>query len=243
MGKKAIITGASSGIGRALAKVLSANGYEVGLAARRVELLKSLQRELPGPSFIKPIDVTRTDEAMRLLSELIAEMGGLDLIVLNAGYGHSAPEFDWAIENQTISVNVAGYMATGNVAIRHFIAQGHGHIVGVSSVAGVRGMGKAGAYCASKAFVSTHLQAWRQEFHGSGIHITDIRPGFVMTPMTEDHESMFWVADVETAAKQIFTAIKKRKAVAYVTRRWRLIAWLLKALPDWLYRRLGPRHQ
>lgn len=235
----AIIIGASSGIGRELAKVLAENGYGVGLVARREPLLASLAGEISTPTFIKTIDISDPETAIPLLQELIAEMGDVEMFVLNSGTGHLNDALDWEPERETIAVNVAGFTALTGVAVAHLTARGGGHIVGVSSIAALRGSRGAPAYNASKAFMTSYMQGLRQKFAKSKLPIvvTDIQPGFVDTPMAKG-EGKFWVAPAEVAARQIFTAIRKRKSHAYVTRRWRLIAWLFKFLPDAIYNRL-----
>ncbi|MBU3933544.1 SDR family NAD(P)-dependent oxidoreductase [bacterium] len=233
--KKAVVIGASSGIGEALAKALGRNGYEVGLAARRVELLRKLQKEIPSPSFIKRIDVGQPKEAMALLQELIRDLGGMDLIVLNSGINTRNVNLDWEGENETINVNVSGFAAMANVAVKHFLAQNSGHIVGISSIAALRGSATCPSYNASKAFVSNYLEGLRHRFSGKNIYVTDIRPGLVDTAMIRGQPGLFWVATAQGAAEQILQVIKKKKKVAYITARWRILAWLIKALPDWLY--------
>ncbi len=158
--KAAVIVGASSGIGRELAKTLALNGYGVGLAGRRWELLSDLQAELPGPSYIKRLDVSKPAEAMALLRELIAEMNGVDLFVISAGTGFVNPGLDWQREKETIDVNVSGFAAVANIAAEHLQARGAGHIVGISSLAALRGGGESPAYNASKAFVSPAADAY-----------------------------------------------------------------------------------
>ncbi len=237
--KKAIVIGATSGIGRELAKILSQNEYIVGLVGRRVELLSQLQQEIPATTYIKRIDVTRTAEAMNLLDELIREMGGLDLIVISSGVGFITPDLDWEKEKETIEVNVIGFMAMANVAFKHFLKQGSGHIVGISSIAALRGGGESPAYNATKAFVSNYLEGLRCKAINMGIPITitDIKPGFVNTAMAKGG-GLFWVTPVEKAAWQIWKAIDNKRKHAYITKRWRVIAWLLKIMPDWIYNRL-----
>ena len=236
-GKKAIVVGASSGIGRALARVLAEAGYELGLVSRRTELLEALQKELPAKACIRPIDVSRPDQAMPLLSELINQMPGVDLIILNAGVNASKPDFNWPGEKQTIEVNISGFAACANLAVQHFLAQNHGHLVGISSIAGLRGSARCPAYNASKAFVSNYLQGLRYKLSRHNIYVTDIRPGLVDTDMVRDIRRRFWVSTPQAAARQILSAIKKRKKVAYITGRWLLIAWLIRFLPDWAYAR------
>ena len=235
--KKAIIIGATSGIGRELAKVLSGAGYIVGITGRRLHLLEELEAELPGKVYTRALDVSG-ENSISNLRELIDEMGGVDLVVINAGTGSIDPDLPWENEKTTIETNVLGFTAMANVAFHHFREKGSGHLAGVSSIAGIRGGGGAPAYSASKAYVSNYLQGLRYiaEKSGLSITVTDIQPGFVDTAMAQgDH--VFWSAPAPKAAAQIFRAIRKKRKHAYITRRWRLVAWALKVLPDYFYRR------
>lgn len=231
MTKKAIVIGASSGIGKELAKVLSYNNYEVALTGRRVDLLRHISEELPGKSCFKRIDVTDISSSIKSLEELISQMKGVDLIVISAGTGHINTDLDWDKEKNTIDTNVTGFCAMANVALKHFQQQGYGHLVGISSVARIRGDGEAPAYNASKAFVSNYMEGLRIKTKHTNITITDIQPGFVDTDMAKS-DCLFWVASPQKAAKQIFNAIVKKRKVVYVSKRWRLIALLLKILPE-----------
>lgn len=237
--KKAIIVGASSGIGKELAKVLAQNTYAVGLTGRRSELLTALQSELTTQSYIKAFDVSQTDAAILALTELIREMEGVDLIVLSAGVGFINPEFEWEKERATIETNVAGFAAMANVAVKHFLERGSGHLVGISSIAAIRGAGDAAAYNASKAFVSNYLEGLQQKFTKLKLPVvvTDVKPGFVDTAMAKG-EGLFWVAPPEKAARQIYDVIKERRSHAYVTKRWRSIGLLLKLMPSYIYKRM-----
>jgi short-subunit dehydrogenase len=237
--KKVIIIGASSGIGKALAKVLAADGYALGLAARRLALLVELQQEIGSQTWARQIDVADTREAMARFSDLIREMGDVDLVVISAGTGFINPDLDWEKENETIAVNVTGFTAIANVASHYFFKKGAGHLVNISSIAALRGSGSAPAYNASKAFESVYLQGLQQKIARLRlpITVTDIQPGFVDTAMAQG-EGLFWVASPEEAARQIYQAIKRKKSHAYITKRWRLIAWFFKFAPDWIYNRL-----
>jgi short-subunit dehydrogenase len=234
----AIIVGASSGIGAALARELDARGYTLGLVARREDLLEELRRTLRGRSFVKRIDVADPERAIPLLRELIAEMGDVELYVINAGVGFPNADLEWSLEATTIQVNVVGFAAMANVAMAALKARGAGHIVGISSIAALRGGRHAPAYNASKAFVSNYLEGLRHycRYLGLPIAVTDIQPGFVDTAMAKS-PNLFWMAPVQKAARQIDRAIIRRRPHAYITRRWRLLAWLMKGLPRALYER------
>lgn len=236
--QKAIIVGASSGIGRELAKIMANNGVELGLMARRQNKLEELQQELASQSYIQPVDVSQPVEACQKLKELIDEMGGMDCIVLNAGIGDAKPSFEKTM--QIIDINIKGFVALSDYAYGYFDEKGGGQIVGMSSVAALRGARIATVYAASKSFITHYMEGIRAHAHRKkkNITVTDIRPGFVYTDMTKDNKGMFWVATAEKAAQQIYDAIKKKKDVAYITKRWSLIGGLMKAIPRKLAKRL-----
>ena len=237
--KKAIVIGASSGIGRELARILSQNGYTVGVMARRKHLLEELRKEIQGEIFIQEIDIADAEAAMGIFSEFINEMGEIDLIVISAGTGEINNDLHWQVENETIRTNVIGFTALANVAIHHFIEKGSGHLVGISSIAALRGGRESPAYNASKAFASSYMEGLRQKIRNLQLPIivTDVKPGFVKTAMAKG-EGIFWAAPADKASKQIYDAIKRKASSVYITRRWRLIAWMLKAMPDRIYEKL-----
>ncbi|MDD4125604.1 MAG: SDR family NAD(P)-dependent oxidoreductase [Eubacteriales bacterium] len=231
--KKAIIIGASSGIGRAMAKILSSEGYILGLAARRTKLLTELQNELGTRSYIKYIDVSAQEEAIKSFSDLIDEMSGVDMIIITSGNGYINPLLDWEKEKSTIDVNVSGVTAMINIAIKHFYKKGTGQLVVISSVAALRGSGGAPAYNATKAYLANYLEGIRCRIKKDkkDITVTDIRPGLVDTDMAKG-EGLFWVQPVEKAAGQIYSKILRKKKIAYVTKRWGAVAFLLKHIPE-----------
>lgn len=237
--KKAIVIGASSGIGRELAKILAGNGYVVGVMARRVDLLNSIRDEIKGEILVQRVDALDAETAMGILASFIKEMNGADLIVISAGTGNVNDNLEWRIEHETIRTNVTGFAAFSNVAIQHFIEKGAGHLVGISSIASLRGGKESPAYNASKAFESNYMEGLRQKIAQLRLPIivTDIKPGFVKTAMAKG-QGMFWAAPADKAAMQIYNVIKRKKTHAYITHRWRLIAWLLKVIPDRIYERL-----
>jgi len=243
--KKAIIVGASSGIGRALAFELSSKGYILGLCSRRVELLKDLQKELNTPSFIKMMDVTK-ESAPEILLSLIEEMEDVDLIILNSGIGFQdsfkqwqQEPFNWTKERITIETDVLGFTSCAMASYHYFLKRGCGHLVGVSSIASLLSNPYCPAYSSSKAYISRYLECLSNHayINKKEIAITNILPGYVDTPMAQG-EHVFWLATPKKAASQIMQAIMKKKKRAYITKRWILIAFLLKILPNCLLKRI-----
>jgi short-subunit dehydrogenase len=224
--KKAIIIGATSGIGKALAFKLAREGYDLGLTGRRGDLLQELQNTLTQPDVdaggvvvsIKEMDVAKTEEAKPLFKELVAEMGEVDLVVICAGVGLSSTRPSWQIDRKVIEVNVYGFVAMMTAAAEYFCKKGNGHIVGISSVASFLYHGSSSAYPASKAFVTNYMKGLRLKLKRiqPKIYITDIRPGYVDTPMVEHIKFKPFLITADKAADLIYKAIKKKKRSAYV---------------------------
>ncbi|MFQ3345164.1 MAG: short-subunit dehydrogenase, partial [Porticoccaceae bacterium] len=179
--KRAIIIGASSGIGYELAIQLAALGYQLGLMARREACLTELSHLLPGDHFVQTIDLIDADAARTQLADLIVQMGDVELIVVNSGVGASEKQLDWNIESEMIDVNVRGFTAMSMDAMNYFVQRGGGHLVGVSSVAAHFSGGLALTYHATKAFVSSYLNGMRSRAARSRlpITITTVEPGFI----------------------------------------------------------------
>jgi len=240
---KAIIIGATSGIGESLIENLLNAGYDVGLTGRRYERLVALKEEfekkVKGKIFIQSMDVCKTEESRAGFLELIEKMGGLDLVIINAGVGSYSSK--WESEVNIIQTNVMGFCAIAHAAFNFFADQNSGHLVGVSSVASVVGGAKSPAYNASKAFISNYMNGLIKKAYRKNLNIavTDIRPGYVKTPLTEKNRSMFWVSTTEKAARQIMVAIKRKQKIAYITKRWWFAAFLLRNLPDKLLAKMG----
>jgi short-subunit dehydrogenase len=247
---KAIIIGASSGMGREVTKRLSEQGYTLGLVARRLPLLESLQKEIPGESFIKPVDVT-LPQAREQLQDLIVAMGGLDLIVIsissyldnrNATANSAAdyhPARTWEEKQRYLMVDAIGFIAMADVAIEFFKKQNHGHLVGISSTSGLRGRAYNPEYCAAKACISTYMEGVRNEMLQKNIdvQITDVVPGFVAvehSPLGED-PTAYWEIPVDQAGEVILQGILNQEKVVYVPRKIWLVAALLKVLPDSIF--------
>lgn len=238
MPKKALIIGASSGIGKALAIVLAKNGYTVGITGRRTTHLNETAALYPEQIIPYASDATHAGIETQL-NDLVAQLGGLDLFIISAGIGHLNTSLDYSLEDATNQLNVIAFTKLTNWGMHFFEQQGQGHLVNISSVASRRGGGHAPAYNASKAYQSNYLEGLRQRCFKQKINvvITDIRPGFVDTAMAQG-EDLFWVASKEKAAKQIYSAVRRKKGVAYVTKRWALIAFVLSHLPIWLHKRI-----
>jgi len=234
--KKAIIIGSSSGIGMQLAQVMSKDGYILGLTGRRFELLDKLKSELSGESYTKYMDISNITDTTNTLEELIAEMGGVDLIIVSAGIGHVNNELEWSLEEETINVNVLGVTAIINFAMQYFLEKKSGHLAVISSIAALRGGSDAPAYNASKAYISNYMEGIRCKVkkEKKNITITDIKPGFVDTAMAKG-EGLFWVMPLEKATDQIYVAIKNRRDEVYITKRWAVLGFILKMMPRRLY--------
>ena len=235
--KKAIIIGASSGIGYELAVQLATRGYQLGLMARRQERLAELNDRLPGQHFIQVTDLIDADMARTQLAALIEQMGDVELIVVNSGVGASEKILDWTIQSEMIDVNVCGFTAMSMDAMNYFVQRGGGHLVGVSSIAAHFSGGLSLTYNATKAFVSNYLNGMRSRASRSGlpITITTVEPGFIDTPMLQSKP--MGTASVEKAVTQIVRAILAKKSHVYITRRWVIVAGLFYILPNWLIRK------
>ncbi len=236
---KVIIIGATSGIGRSIAEHYAAENHIIGISGRRTEKLEEIKNGFPNVEIHTAfMDVVNAEESRQKLGELINEMGGCDVLIINAGVGF--PKATYEQEMQVVDINARGFMALANFGFEYFKTQKKGHLVGISSVAATRSSPYAPEYHATKAFMSSYLEGlrYRAAKWYKNIHVTDIRPGFVETAMTEENKTMFWVATPQKAARQIAEAVESKKAVAYVTKRYVLIATLLKILPDWIYTRV-----
>jgi len=235
---KAIVIGASSGIGRALAEILVRMGYRVGITGRRLDLLESVRSKYPDMVHTLCMNVQETEGLEASCEALAASLGGVDLLVISAGIGIPNRRLDFEKEQDVIRTNVMGFTCIADWAMRRFQEQGHGHLVNISSIACHRGNGIAPSYNATKAYQANYLEGLRLNADKTclPIHVTDIRPGYVDTDMTKG-QRMFWLATPEKAAAQIAAAIRRKRRVAYVTRRWTLVAWLLQWMPYPLLRR------
>ena len=236
--KKAIVIGSSSGIGKELAILLSKNRYKVGLTGRRKNNLEEIKNINTDAFIVQSFDCT-DNNSINQLDELIQKLGGLDLLVFSSGIGYINTDLNYEIENNTNQLNVIAFTKITSWAYKYFEKQKQGHLIAISSIAGLRGGQFSPAYNASKAFQINYLEGLRQKASKSKlpITITDIRPGFVNTDMAKG-EGLFWVASTEKAAKQIFKSIITKKDITYVSKRWRLIAIILKLIPNFIYKKM-----
>ena len=237
--KKIIIVGATSGIGRKMAELYVGAGNIVGITGRRKELLDEIENMFPGKIKTECFDVTGNENIERLTA-LIQKIGGLDILVYSSGIGELSKGLDWKIDKLTVDTNVNGFIEITNWAFNFFIEQGHGRMAVISSIAANRGNSWAPAYSASKAFQSNYFEALAIKANKMKkvIGITCVEPGFVDTKMAKGNKR-FWLVPLEKAAKQIITAIEKKKQKVYVSKRWWLVARLMRLVPFWLYKRIG----
>jgi short-subunit dehydrogenase len=235
--KQGIIVGASSGIGWELALQLAAQGYQLGLMARRDGCLNKLADSLPGEHFVQKTDVANAEQAVTELTSLIEKMGEVELIVVNSGVGSSERLLDWEVQRQMIDVNVRGFAAMSLTAMNYFVERGAGHLVGVSSAAAHFSGGLTPTYNATKAFASNYLNGLRSRAARSKkpIVVTTVEPGYVDTPMVEGRP--MWLAPLEKSVAQLVKAINNRADHVFITKRWRYVALLLDIMPNALIRK------
>lgn len=233
-----IIIGATSGIGREVAKLYIAQGWQVGVAGRRAEELETLRKEAPEQVSTQVLDVTLEDAPYRLQS-LIDKVGGMDIFLLSSGIGKQNPTLTPDIELKTAATNVEGFIRLTTAAYHYFEKQGYGHIAAISSIAGVKGLGIAPAYSATKRFQNTYLDALDQlsRMNGLNIRFTDIRPGFVATPLLKDDNYPLLMKAPQVAAC-IVKAINKKKRIVVIDWRYRILVFFWKLIPHWIWVRL-----
>ena len=236
--KKAIIVGASSGIGHDLAIILSKNDYKVGLLARREKEILDLKATNNEAFETAVFDVTAAEIEQKLF-EMVSKLEGLDLLIITAGIGDINENLDIKIDINTISTNVLGFTKVAVWAFSFFQNQKHGHLVAISSIAGLRGSKNTTSYNATKAFQINYLEGLTQKAVASKlpIYISDIRAGLVQTAMAKG-DGLFWVCPRDKAANQIYKGITTHKKILYVSKRWTIIAHILKMIPNWIYYRL-----
>ena len=232
---RVLVVGATSGLGRGIAETYISRGCVVGIAARRQQLLAEVAAGHPDV-YTAVCDVTQPEACVEQLKALVMQMGGMDLLVLSSGVGNQNVVLSYEAERPMIETNVVGWTAIVDWAYTYFKEQGFGHLAAISSIAGVRGLAPAPVYSASKAFQSHYLEAIRQRAMRTGgrLCVTDIRPGFVLTPLLANPKQFFWVLKPEKAVRSIVRAIDRRKGVATITTRWAMLVPIMRILPNWL---------
>lgn len=231
--KRAIVIGASSGIGQEVAKLLISQGWTVGVAARRIERMQGI-----GAVAVEQIDVT-TGEATTALERLINKTGGMDLFFYASGIGKQNRELSEDIELATLETNGVGFTRMIGAAYRYFTSHGGGHIAAITSIAGTKGLGPAPAYSATKALQNVYLQALEQQANSRGlnIHFTDIRPGFVDTDLLSGDFRYPLMLRPEKVAEEIVHAIKQRQHIRIIDWKYRLLTAFWRRVPRFAWRR------
>ena len=245
MTERVVITGASSGIGRALAAEYAQRGAVLGLIARRAELLRELASVLKAPTVLYPVDVRDAAGLARSAEDFRTKFGNVDVVIANAGVsaGTSTEDSgDRAVFQEILDVNVMGMVNTFAAFLPAMRAAGGGTLVGIASVAGFRGIPGSGAYSASKAAAATYLESLRVELRGSGISVVTISPGYVATPLTEHNPyRMPFILPANVAARRMADAIARRKRHVVIPWQMGIVGGILKILPRALYDRIFAR--
>jgi short-subunit dehydrogenase len=239
------ITGASSGIGESLARHYAARGARLGLVARRGELLESLAKSLPGEHRCYPLDVADAAALHAAAEDFIAAAGIPDIVIANAGIsvGTLAGEADdLSALRRVFEVNLLGMAHTLQPFVTPMRQRGSGRLVGIASVAGIRGLPGAGAYSASKAAAIALLESLRVELHRSGVRVVTIAPGYIDTPMTAVNTyPMPFILPVDQAITRMTKAIERGSSYVVIPWQMALVAKLLRLLPNALFDALFAR--
>lgn len=243
--KKAILIGASRGLGSALAKQLASEGYHIALVSRSTDELAAVADEINISSGEVRArwyqhDVLNFKQAAELLPIIIGDLGGLDLFIFNTGILNltALDKFNFEADKGMIEVNLLGAMAWLNPVAEIFQALGTGQIVGISSVAGDRGRVGNPAYGASKAALSSYLESYRNRLTKKGVHVLTVKPGFLDTAMTRGRGGLFFMSTPEQAAKMISKAIRAGKQTVYVSPIWGLVMHIIRHIPSFIFRKL-----
>ena len=237
--KRAIIIGATSGIGQEVAKTLLLEGWKLGVAGRRRFSLEIFQQIAPDQIEIEELDITQ-EEATDKLQILINKLGGMDLFLLSSGIGYQNINLDSQIELDTARTNVEGFIRMVDSAFTYFKENGGGHLAVISSIAGTKGLGVAPAYSATKRFQNTYIDALEQLVHLQrlNIYFTDIRPGFVATALLNDGKHYPMLMKADKVGYSIVKAIKRKQRVAIIDTRYRILVFFWQMIPQWIWKRM-----
>ena len=231
---KAIIVGASSGIGLEVARLFIQRGWTVGVAARRLDLLQTI-----GAADVEQIDVTSADAPEKLM-QLVDRLGGMDLFFYASGIGKQNRELTPDIELATVETNGLGFTRMIGSAYRYFAQQGRGHIAAITSIAGTKGLGPAPAYSATKAMQNVYLQALEQQANARKLDIrfTDIRPGFVDTALLSGTFHYPMMLKPQAVAREIVSAIEHPKHIRVIDWKYRILTAVWRRIPRCIWRRI-----
>lgn len=237
--KRAIIIGATSGIGQEVAKILLLEGWKLGVAGRRRSALETFQQIAPDQIEIEELDITQ-EEATDKLQILINKLGGIDLFLLSSGIGYQNINLDSKIELDTARTNVEGFIRMVDSAFTYFKENGGGHLAVISSIAGTKGLGVAPAYSATKRFQNTYIDALEQLAHLQrlNIYFTDIRPGFVATALLNDGKHYPMLMKADKVGYSIVKAIKRKQRVAIIDTRYCILVFFWQMIPRWIWKRM-----
>nr|WP_232371751.1 SDR family NAD(P)-dependent oxidoreductase [Leptospira ainazelensis] len=241
--KKAIVVGASSGIGAEIAKQLLEKGYSVALVGRRKALLKAIAGEYirQKKAFIVTNDVSKFESVSKAFKNCVVILGGLDEIYYCAGVALNVKrdEFNTYKDFEMLNVNLLGAFAWLNLAAAYFQKKRNGVLVAISSFSGDRGRKAVPAYHASKAGLTTYLESLRNRLARLGVIVITIRPGYVETSMTTNAKGTFWMISAQEAATRILKAKDKRQENIYLSWRWRLLSVVMRSIPSFIFKRLN----
>jgi hypothetical protein len=239
---KVVISGASSGIGLALARHYLEHGATVAALARRGELLQTLAAEFPNKVFCYALDVRDASAILQAAGDFMTRVGVPDIVIANAGVSRGTmTEYveDEAVFQNVMDVNVLGMVKTFQPFLASMRKAKQGTLVGIASVAGFRGLPGSSAYSASKAAAISYLESLRVELHGSGVKVVTLCPGYIRTPMTDINTyPMPFILDADVAARRMARVIERGVSFAVVPWQMGVVGWLMKRLPRWLYDRL-----
>ncbi|MBD3225799.1 MAG: SDR family NAD(P)-dependent oxidoreductase [Caldithrix sp.] len=229
--KKIIIIGATSGIGQATAEEFLKNGYQVGGCGRNEAPLKEMKQKWGARFHYQIVDIKQTEVLHEKMDQIVNRMDSVDMVLVASSISKRNPSLEWQKEKDVLQTNIMGYSRVLLYFFAYFKKQGSGHIAGITSIAKLFGNPNP-AYNASKAFEAVYLDGWRSLLKPYNIHVTEIIPGFVDTPLIRNRQNTFWLVPVRKAATQIRRGLIKKKRKLYISKRWYFVYCLIRLIPD-----------